>query len=69
MRAASRITGVARQTISDLLENVGFACSEYQDFTLRNLDCKIIEADEIWSFVGSKQKNVPEGHKDDIDYG
>ena len=69
MRAVSRTTGVARQTISDLLENVGFACSEYQDYALRNLNTEVIEADEIWSFVGSKQKNIPEGKEESIDYG
>ena len=69
MRAVNRTTGVARQTISDLLESIGAACSEYQDGVLTNLDTRIIEADEIWSFVGSKQKNVPEGHEDDPDYG
>jgi hypothetical protein len=28
-----------------------------------------VPADEIWSFVGSKAKNVPEGHEDDPNYG
>jgi hypothetical protein len=35
-------------------------CATYQDEHLRDLPCKTIEADEIWSFVYSKQKNVPE---------
>ena len=33
----------------------------YNDEHMRDLPCKTIEADEIWSFVGSKAKNVPEG--------
>jgi len=69
MRAVSRTTGVARQTISDLLGEIGQAASEYQDHAFRNLNCKVVEADEIWSFVGSKRKNVPAGHEDDADYG
>ncbi|MGP8162319.1 MAG: IS1 family transposase [Acidimicrobiales bacterium] len=69
MRAVSRTTGVARQTVSDLLENIGQACSEYQDAVLRNLPCEVVECDEIWSFVGSKAKNVPEGKEDDVNYG
>ena len=69
MRAVSRTTGVARQTVSDLLENIGYACSEYQDGMLRNLNSAVIEADEIWSFVGSKARNVPKGKEDDPDYG
>jgi len=59
----------ARQTISDLLENLGQTYSEYQDYAFRNLDFKTIETDEIWSFVGSKQKNVPGGKDDHPDYG
>ena len=50
MRATARVTGVAKQTIVDLLVNIGQACSEYQDHALRNLDCQVIEADEIWAY-------------------
>ncbi len=69
MRAVNRTTGVARQTISDLLESIGQACSEYQDDAFRNLGCQVIECDEIWSFCYSKQKNVPEEHKGMFGYG
>ncbi len=69
MRAINRTTGVARQTISDLLEKLGLACSEYQDGVFNNLDIRTVECDEIWSFVGSKQKNVPDGQEENPDYG
>jgi len=69
MRAICRATGVARQTISDLLENVGNAASDYQARTVVNLPCKVIECDEIWSFCYSKQKNVPEEFKGTPGYG
>jgi IS1 family transposase len=69
MRAVSRVTGVARQTISDLLENAGLACSEYQDRTLRNLPCERLECDEIWSFTYAKQKNVPIKYEGEFGYG
>lgn len=59
MRSTSRMTGVARQTITDLLVDIGYACMSYQYRTLRNLPCKRLEADEIWSYVYCKQKNVP----------
>ena len=42
-----------------LLIDVGTACSRYQDETLVNLPCKRLQLDEIWSFVGMKDKNVP----------
>ena len=41
-----------------LLADLGAACSEYQDKAFRNLSCKRIQCDEIWSFVGSKEKNT-----------
>jgi IS1 family transposase len=53
------MTDSVRNTVSKLLVNLGVVCAEYQDKTLRNLTCKRIECDEIWSFVYAKQKNVP----------
>jgi IS1 family transposase len=58
IRAISRMTGVSRNTINKLLIDLGRACSAYQDKAFRNLKCKNIQCDEIWSFVGCKQKNV-----------
>ncbi len=60
IRAISRMTGASKNTIVKLLADAGNACSEYQDKALRNLPCKRIQADEIWSFVYAKAKNVPE---------
>jgi IS1 family transposase len=63
MRAVARMTGVARNTINALLVDLGAACSEYQDKAMRNLKCKRIQCDEIWSFVGAKEKNTTEETK------
>ena len=52
------MTGVAKNTIVKLLVDLGADCAKYQDEHLRNLSCKRIECDEIWSFVYAKQKNV-----------
>jgi IS1 family transposase len=59
IRATVRMTGIAKNTIVKLLEEVGSVCAEYQDKTLRNLKCKRIQCDEIWSYCYAKQKNVP----------
>lgn len=59
LRATARITGVARMTIEKLLRDLGAACAAHHDSTVRNLQSKRIQCDEIWSFIGSKQKNVP----------
>jgi IS1 family transposase len=63
LRATSRMAGCSINTVSKLLLDVGDACAAYQDETLRNLPCKRIQADEIWSFVYAKAKNVPENRK------
>ncbi len=60
VNAASRIADVSKNTVLKLLADAGEACARYQDEKMRNLKCKRIECDEIWSFVGMKQKNVPE---------
>jgi hypothetical protein len=59
IRSTVRITGVAKDTVSKLLIDAGRVCAEYQDRTLRDLRCKRLQLDEIWSFVYAKQKNVP----------
>jgi IS1 family transposase len=52
------MTGASKNTIAKLLVALGAACSEYLDKALVNLSCKRIQCDEIWSFVGCKEKNV-----------
>lgn len=60
LRATSRLADCSINTVTKLLVDVGSACAEYQDKTLRNLPCKRVQVDEIWSFVYAKAKNVPE---------
>src|ERR1017187_4382505 len=58
IRATSRLTGVSKGAVLRLLVSVGNACAEYQDRVIRNVSAKRVQVDEIWSFVGCKQKNV-----------
>ena len=69
MRSVSRMTGIARNTIMKLVVDLGAACSKYQDEHLRNLSCKRLQADEVWSFVGMKQKQVPGERKGEFGIG
>jgi IS1 family transposase len=69
MRAASRMADVSINTVTKLLVDVGTACGEYQDKTLRNLPCKRIQCDEIWSFCYAKEKNVSPEKKGILGYG
>jgi IS1 family transposase len=69
IRAISRMTNASKNTIVKLLADAGYACLDYQDRALRNLPCRRIQADEIWSFVYAKQKNVPEDKRGQFGYG
>lgn len=63
MRATSRIADVSINTVTKLLIDAGNACSRYQDEVFVNLKCKRIQCDEIWAFVGCKEKNVTKEKK------
>jgi len=69
IRSTVRVTGVAKNTIAKLLADLGQACAEYQNVTLRNLESTRIECDEIWSFCYAKQKNVPDDLEGEFGYG
>ena len=59
LRATARLVDVSLNTVTKLLVDVGTACEIYQNETLRNLPCKKVQCDEIWTFTGMKQSNVP----------
>ena len=55
--STSRITGAAKNSIVKLLADAGEACSAYQDEHLTALPCKVLQLDEVWSFVGCREKS------------
>ena len=63
LRATARLADVSLNTVMKLLVDAGSACSTFQDSALRNLPCKRVQVDEIWSFVGAKEKNATEDQK------
>jgi hypothetical protein len=65
IRSTERMTGVNRETVGTLLLRVGNGCADLLDRTMVNLDCDRLEIDELWAFVGKKQRHVT--HKDDYD--
>ncbi len=69
IHATTRMTGVAKNTVIKLLEDVGTACANYQDEHLRGLTSRRLECDEIWSFCHSKKKNVAPEHQGILGYG
>src|ERR1017187_6197327 len=58
IRSIERITNVNRNTIMSLAVRVGNACKAIMDEKMRGLTCKQIQVDEIWGFIGAKQKNA-----------
>ena len=58
VRSTSRLTGVAKGTILRLLADVFTACAKFQNDAIRNVAARRVQIDEIWSFVGCKQKQV-----------
>jgi IS1 family transposase len=57
MRALSRVTGVHQDTICRLAVRVGQGCARLLDQKMRNLRCNYLEFDEIWGFIGKKEKH------------
>ena len=62
IRAVNRMTDIDRNTIASLLLRTGDYCADLLDGSMRNLRCQFVQCDEIWTFVGKKQKRV---RKDD----
>lgn len=58
IRATERLTGVHRDTIMRLAARIGFGAIKFHDRTVHSLHVNRIELDEIWSYVGKKQRRV-----------
>ena len=58
IRSIERMTGIHRDTIMRLGVKVGKGCTHILDKMMNNLRCRRIQIDEIWGFIGKKQRNV-----------
>ena len=63
------MTGSTKDTVSKLLVDIGEVCANYQDEVMRNLPCRRLECDEIWSFCYAKKKNVSPEKQGILGYG
>lgn len=61
IRSTERMIGVHRDTIMRLAHRVGAGCEVLMDQTMRNLECSNVQVDEIWCFVGKKQRHIAAG--------
>ena len=58
IRSIERMTNIHRDTIMRLGVKVGQTCASLLDEKMQNLELGSIEVDEIWGFIGKKQKQV-----------
>src|SRR5580692_8231237 len=61
IRSLERITGVHRDTIMRLGVRVGKGCTNLLDHKMRNLSCQHLQLDELWGFIGKKERHVLPG--------
>jgi len=58
IRSIERMTGTHRDTIMRLGVKIGEGCARLMDEQMRSLNSRVVQMDEIWGFVGKKQKNA-----------
>lgn len=58
MRSVSRLADVSFNTVAKLLVDAGLVCAAFHDENVRGLKSKRVQCDEIWAFVGAKNKNA-----------
>jgi IS1 family transposase len=61
IRSIERMFGVHRDTVMRLGARVGEGCANLLSETMVNLPCTRLELDELWAFVGKKQRHVRAG--------
>lgn len=69
VRATARMCDVSKDTVMKLGVELGKACAGYQEEAFRDLTCKRLQIDEIWNFVYSKEKNVPQNKRGTFGFG
>ena len=67
IRSIERITGIHRDTIMRLGVRVGQNCGLLLDSKMQDLGCNYLQFDEVWGFIGKKERHV--GIDDDPEMG
>ncbi|WP_437816573.1 IS1 family transposase [Sorangium sp. So ce1078] len=66
IRPTSRLTGVSQPAILSLLLRVGEGCAALHNRLVRDVDCRTVQVDEIWSYVQKKQARVQPGDSPEV---
>ena len=56
VRSVERITHTHRDTLLRMVVDHGTRCADFLSRTVRGVSVKAVECDEVWSFVGMKEK-------------
>lgn len=65
IRAICRMQGVGKNTVARLIADLGHACACYSDGLNRGIADANVQCDEIWTFIGAKDKNVRKPEPDE----
>lgn len=57
IRATSRLTGLDQKTVLNVLASAGQHCARLLDERVRNVQVESVQVDEMFCFVGCKQRN------------
>ena len=67
IRSIERMTGIHRDTVMRLGVRVGQGCAGLLDAKMRDLPCRYLQFDEVWGFIGKKERHLR--IDDDPQYG
>src|SRR5258708_14105398 len=67
IRSIERMTSIHRDTIMRLGVKIGQGCAGILDRKMRDLACQQLQCDEIWGFIGKKQRHL--SLEDDLTLG
>ena len=66
IRSTERLTGVTKKAILKLLVKAGEQAKEILDTQLVNIKSNYVQVDEIWTYVGKKQKQLTENDSKEL---
>jgi hypothetical protein len=58
MRPTARVEETDLKTVTSCLRDLGEACADYHHRIMRELNCRRLEVDEMWAYIGMKEDNV-----------
>ena len=67
VRSTSRLTELSKSTVLKLLLLAGRKAERVMDTQVRHVDCRIVQADEIWTYVFKREDRIRYG--DPYEYG